>query len=116
LATRYSRPVLTTLSHEDRMLLLKFVCAFAWADLELHESERRFVERLMRRFKLEEAERAQVDQWLQVAPAPSEVDPALVPREHRRAFIEATRAVIYADGRIDDDERTQFERLREALA
>jgi len=97
------------------MLLLKFVCAFAWADLEVHESERRFVERLMRRFKLAESERAQVAQWLCLAPAPAEVDPALVPKEHRRAFIEAARAVIYADGRIDDDERSLFDRLDAAL-
>ncbi len=107
--------MLDTLTPEARLLLLKFVCAFAWTDLEIHERERRFVERLMQRFALGAAERSQVEQWLNVAPAPSELDPDLVPREHRRAFIEAVRAVIYVDGRVDEEEREQFERLRSAL-
>jgi uncharacterized membrane protein YebE (DUF533 family) len=97
------------------MLLLKFVCAFAWTDLEIHEGERQFVERLMRRFKLQDTDRAQVEQWLHVAPSPTDVDPALIPRQHRRAFIEAVRAVIYADGKVDEEEREQFERLQNAL-
>ena len=97
------------------MLLLQFVCAFAWTDLEINEGERRFVERLMRRFQLAEDDRAQVEQWLHVAPSPEDVNPRRVPKEHRRAFIEAVRAVIYADGRVDEEERTQFERLQQAL-
>jgi uncharacterized membrane protein YebE (DUF533 family) len=97
------------------MLLLQFVCAFAWTDLEIQEGERRFVERLMRRFQLGDDDRAQVEQWLHVAPSPGDVDPKRIPKEHRRAFIEAVRAVIYADGRVDEEERTQFERLQQVL-
>lgn len=104
------------LDHDTRMLLLKLVCAFAWTDLELHEGERAFVERLVSRLELDEADRRQVEEWLTVAPSPGSVDAAAIPREHRRTFIEAARAIIYADGEVDDEEREQLDRLREALA
>ncbi len=107
--------MLEALSREDRLLLLKFVCAQAWTDLQIHEGERRFVERLIQRLELDASERAQVEQWLHVAPAPGEVDPALVPEAHRRAFVEAVRAVMYADGQVEAEEREQLERLKSAL-
>src|SRR5262245_14238566 len=107
--------MLEQLSREHRLLLLKFVCAFAWADLRVLDSERRFVHRLMKKMSLSSEDRGEVEAWLNVAPAPSDVDPSLVPVEHRRDFIEAVRAVIYADGQVDDEERAQFERLKAAL-
>lgn len=107
--------MLDQLSRDERMLLLKFVCAFAWTDLEVTDSEKAFVQRLVKRMSLDAAERAEVERWLHVAPAPSELDPSLVPDAHRRAFVEAVRAVIYADGNVDDEEREQFERLKVAL-
>jgi hypothetical protein len=33
------------LSRDERLLLLRFVCAFAWTDLEVTPRERAFVER-----------------------------------------------------------------------
>ena len=97
------------------MLLLRFVCAFAWTDLEIRDSERRFVKRLTLRLKLDPDDRRQVEEWLSIAPSPQSVDPARVPQEHRRAFIEAVRALIYADGQVDPEERDQLERLKAAL-
>jgi uncharacterized tellurite resistance protein B-like protein len=105
-----------TLSKADRLLLLKFVCAFAWTDLEIQEGERRFVQRLVQRLDLDENEKKDVEQWLAIAPSPSEVDPTLIPPEHRHTFVEAARAVIYADGNVDAEEREQLERLKRALA
>lgn len=107
--------MLEALSREERLLLIKFVCAYAWTDLELHPGERRFVERLVERMQLDPADRAEVAQWLHVAPAPTEVDPSLVPAEHRRLFVESVRAVMYADGNVEDEEREQLERLKAAL-
>src|SRR5262245_57954250 len=107
--------MLDELSREHRLLLLKFVCAFAWADLRVRDSERRFVGRLVKKLALSPDERAEVDAWLTLAPAPSEVDPSLVPPQHRQLFVEAVRALIYADGEVDDEERAQFERLKAAL-
>ena len=107
--------MLERLAGSDRLLLLKFLCAFAWTDLRISEHERAFVERLVKRLGLEPDEAKQVDEWLHVAPSPGTLDPSAVPAEHRRLFIDAVRALIYADGQVEDEERANFERLREAL-
>ena len=107
--------MLDQLSRDHRLLLLKFVCAFAWTDLDVSEPEKAFVRRLIGKLALADEDRAEVEQWLHVAPPPSEVDPKLVPEAHRRSFIEAVRAVVYADGNVDDEERAQLERLKTAL-
>ena len=104
------------LSRDDRLLLLRFVCAFAWTDLEIRDGERKLVERLMARMQLSAEDRAEVAGYLHVAPAPESINPKLVPREHRRIFIDSVRALIYADGEVDAEEREQFERLRTALS
>jgi uncharacterized tellurite resistance protein B-like protein len=103
------------LSREDRLLLLRFVCAFAWTDLEIRDSERRFVRRLVERLQLVDDDKRLVEEWLSIAPSPQSVDPAQVPQAHRRTFIEAVRALIYADGQVDAEEREQFEKLKASL-
>jgi uncharacterized tellurite resistance protein B-like protein len=112
----YHPPMLQELSREDRMLLLEFVCAFAWTDLEVTDAERRFVQRLASRLGLDAEEHKQVEHWLYVAPSPHAIDPARVPAAHRKDFIEAVRAMIYADGHVDTEERMRFEQLKAALA
>ncbi|MFO0567268.1 MAG: TerB family tellurite resistance protein [Polyangiaceae bacterium] len=107
--------MLDALSRDERLLLIKFVCAYAWTDLKIHDGERRFVQRLVERLELDESDRKEVEHWLHVAPSPSDVDASLVPREHRRAFVEAVRAVLYADGSVEAEEREQLERLKAAL-
>ena len=104
------------LSRDDRMLLLRFVCAFAWTDLEIRDGERKFVERLMERMQLSADDRAEIEGYLHVAPAPETTNPKLVPQEHRRLFIDSVRALIYADGEVDTEERDRFEKLRAALS
>jgi hypothetical protein len=108
--------MLESLSHADRMLLLRFVCAFAWTDLKVTDKERQFVKRLVDRLALAGEDAEKVEAWLLVAPAPGSVDPSQVPADHRRAFVETVRATIYADGSVDDEERAQFEKLRSALS
>jgi uncharacterized tellurite resistance protein B-like protein len=103
------------LSRDDRMLLLRFVCAFAWTDLTIAEGERAFVKRLMDRMQLSAEDRAEVEGYLHVAPSPESTNPKLVPPEHRRVFIDSVRALIYADGDVDAEERDRFEKLRTAL-
>lgn len=107
--------MLDQLSRDERLLLLKFVCAFAWTDLEVTESEKAFVRRLVERFDLDTEDRSQVEAWLHTSPAPSELDPASIPAQHRRTFVEAARAMIYADGNVDDEEREQLDKLKAAL-
>jgi uncharacterized tellurite resistance protein B-like protein len=104
------------LSRDERMLLLRFVCAFAWTDLEIKEGERKFVTRLMDRMQLPAEDRAEAEAYLHVAPSPEATNPKLVPPEHRRIFIDAVRALIYADGSVDAEERERFEKLQAALS
>lgn len=105
-----------SLSRDDRKLLLRFLCAFAWTDLEVTDKERKFVKRLVERLGVVGEDAEEVEEWLHIAPAPGSVDPNQVPAEHRRTFVEAVRAMIYADGKVDDEEREQFEKLRSALS
>jgi uncharacterized tellurite resistance protein B-like protein len=107
--------MLRELDKEDRLQLMKFVCSFAWADLEVKDSERAFVGRLMRRLELGPEEKALVESWLEVPPPPEEVDPTDIPRGHRELFIRAVRAMILADGMVDDAEAENFELLSQLL-
>jgi len=107
--------MLDALSRDQRLLLLRFACAFAWTDLKVTERERAFVRRLVGRLNLAEDEAAEVEEWLSVAPSPGDVDPSTVPFEHRRAFVETLRALMYADGDVDPEEREEFERFKKAL-
>jgi len=107
--------MLDDMDKDQRLLLMKFVCAFAWTDLEIRDSERNFVHRLANRLELDDADREQVEEWLSVSPAPSSIDPSRIPAEHRRTFLEAARAVVYADGEVDSEEREQLDKLRNAL-
>jgi uncharacterized tellurite resistance protein B-like protein len=104
------------LSREHRLLLLRIAIAFAWTDLRIQDGERKFVERLIGKLQLSAEDRAEVEQYLHVAPAPETTNPALVPVEHRRLFVESVRALIYADGEVDVEERERFERLKAALS
>ena len=104
------------MSRDERMLLLRFVCAFAWTDLTIHDGERKFVERLIERLQLSGEDRTEALAYLHVAPSPEATNPKLVPQEHRRVFVEAVRALIYADGEVDAEERDRFEKLKTALS
>lgn len=92
------------LDREDRMRLMRFVCSFAWADLEVKDQERKLIKRLVKKLGLEGDEQTQVDAWLEVPPRAEELDPADIPRAHRKLFLETVRSVIVADGEVDQDE------------
>jgi len=96
--------MLDALDREDRLQLMRFVCSFAWADLEVSDGEREFIVKLVERLDLDEEERAQVAEWLEVPPRADEVDPTDIPREHRELFLDAARAMIMSDGTIEDVE------------
>lgn len=93
------------LSSPERLQLMKFVCAFAWADLDVSGEERLFVADCIRRLGFTDDEKRQVWAWLDVPPAPEEVDPADIPAAHRQAFIEAIGRLIAADDQITSRER-----------
>src|SRR4051794_31564590 len=92
------------LKPKDRLRLMKFVCSFVWADLEVKESERKFVTSMVKKLKLDELEKAQVQRWLEVPPRAEEVDPTQIPPEHRQMFLDTVRDAITADGEVAPDE------------
>ena len=102
------------LDREDRLRLMKFVCSFAWADLEVQDGEKRVVERLIKTLELD-ADREIINRWLRSPPPPEEVDPTRVPRAHRALLLDAARAVFSADGVIDPKEQEHFELLEQLL-
>jgi tellurite resistance protein len=106
--------MLDSLSRDDRLRLMKFVCSFAWADLEVQDDERAFVGRLMQALGLEE-DREQIEAWLRRPPRAEEVDPTRVPRAHRELFLDAAKALFNADGVVDPKERENFELLEQLL-
>lgn len=108
--------MLSKLSGPDRMRLMRFVCSFAWADLEVQDEERTFVARLMKKLELDKAQRKQVAEWLKVPPRPEEVDPNEVPREHREIFLETVRELVAADNVLAPDERENLSLFEQLLS
>ena len=106
---------LRTLSARDRLQLLKFVCSFVWADLDVGPSEKTFVLSLTQRLGLPDAEVRQVQAWLETPPPVEEVDPSLVPPQHRRLFLEAIEQALTSDGAVTPPESESLALLRQLL-
>lgn len=105
--------MLDRLDRAQRLQLVKFLCSFAWADLEVREEERRFVTRMVERLDLDAEERAAVREWIAHPPA---IDPTSVPAAHRVLFLEAVQGLIEADGEIAPEEAESLALLRELFA
>ena len=104
-----------SLSRDERLLLLRFVCSFAWADLEVREEEIRFVRALVRRLEFDRTEREEVEHWLNRPPSVESLDPKAIPRRHRELFLAAMECVIAVDGEVSPEERENFEILENIL-
>ena len=96
---------LQELTREERLLLLRFVCSFAWIDLEVKQEERDLVVRLIRRLELDDEVKQYVSKWLESPPPPDSGDPALVPRAHRMTFLRAVESTVSVDGEVTPEER-----------
>ena len=108
--------MLESLDRSERLQLMKFVCSFAWADLEIHPQEREFVAGLIRRLRMDDSEAQQVQGWLKLPPRPEAIDPTEIPEEHRRLFIDEIRGVIESDGDVAEEERENLDLLETLLA
>jgi len=107
--------MLNHLSAAERLRLMKFVCSFAWADLEVSPEERTFIARLIRGLELDRDEEIQVHRWLDVPPALDGLDPTTIPSEHKRLFLEAIEGVIASDGRLTPEETENLDLFRQLL-
>ncbi len=106
---------LERLNREDQLRLMKFVCSFAWADLEIRPEERTFVDHIVRSLELNDEDRSKVENWLVVPPKPESVDPTRIPLTQRRLFLDSIEGVIASDGKIAPEERENLALLRDLL-
>lgn len=107
--------MLHELGPEDRLRLLRFVCAFAWTDLEVGEAERDFVERLVKALALTPSEAQAVQEWLTSPPRPEEIDPQDIPTEQRGLVLLAVAAVVSTDGKLTSREAESLKLLEQLL-
>jgi len=107
---------LSELDRPARLRLMKFVCSFVWADLEVRSAERAFVAGLVSKLDLNQAERDQVNGWLEVPPPAEAVDPGQILPEHRKLFLEEIEGVILSDGEVAPEERDNLALLRGLIA
>jgi bacterioferritin len=103
------------LDAENKVRLIGFVCAFAWADLELHPKERDAILRLVERLKLDEAGRSRVLAWLKAPPPVDVLDPYEIPKGMREAFLEECEEMIRVDGVVHPEERETLALLTRVL-
>ncbi len=92
------------LTKEETLLLLKFLCSFAWTNQEITDNERRFMGKIIRKLGLNNEETAQVYSWLEVPPSQEEVDPSKIPMSYRELFLNTVKDLLKADGPIDTQE------------
>ncbi len=93
--------MLKELTSEEKLRLLAFVCSFAWADLEIADTERKLVRDMAERMGLDDEGVVQVELWLDHPPSEDEVDPYDIPSEHRKLFLRAVQEMVKADGVLD---------------
>jgi len=103
-------------NREDRLRLVKFLCSFAWADLEVRNEERGFVKRVVQQLQLDDEDQLKVQGWLSLPPSPESVDPMLIPKAHRKIFLDSIEGVIVSDGVIAHEEQENFKLLKSLLA
>lgn len=92
------------ISKDDALQLMKFACAFVWADLKVSEREKIFVWTLAKRLDLDGRGLAKVHNWLELPPKADELDPEEVPQAQRKFFLQIANEVVASDGKIDERE------------
>ena len=69
------------------------------------------VQRFVDALDFDDAERAEVETWLNAPPEPISVDTEALSQEQRVVYSQAIQAVILADGEIAPEERRLFQKL-----
>ena len=106
---------LDDLSTDDRLQLMRFVCSFAWADLEIADTEKNFVRTMVGKLNLDQDEAAKVEGWLKIPPRPEDIDPNDIPEAHRQIFLNTMLQVVGADGHVDAREMENLSLLEQLL-
>ena len=104
----------TLLSSSDRRQVLRFAASFLWADLEVADSERRFLTDLARELEVSDAS-SEVAFLLAGPPVPEDVDPTSVAPGVADLVRHAALRAIASDGRVGSEEMKLFELLDDLL-
>lgn len=107
--------MLSQLSHDDRLQLMRFVCSFAWADLEVSDEERAFVSDLVQRLEFDPETATRVSSWLSLPPDPEDVDPTQIPVAHRQIFLDTLLGLVGSDGVLTEAETETFNLLSQLV-
>ncbi len=95
----------TDLSSDERLILMRFLCAFAWADGEVQGQERAVIMSLLEHMQFSTDQRREVIGLLDQAPVDEEIDLTSVSEKHRIMFRDLAYAVVSADGRVHPGEK-----------
>ena len=93
--------MLEELTVEEKLRLVRFMCAFAWADLDVSEREQALLSALIRKLDLPDEARLEAESWIEHPPDEEELDPNDIPLAQRRLFVSAATEIIGVDGVID---------------
>ena len=114
LSSLSSSTSIASLSSVDRTKVLRFAASFLWVDLEMSDSERRFLANLARELDIDDAPR-EVAGLLARPPVPEDIDPAAVNPQLADVVRHAALRAIAADGHVDNEEMKMFELLDDLL-
>jgi uncharacterized membrane protein YebE (DUF533 family) len=84
------------LTEAEQIELMRFLCSFAWADGEVHDTERTVLEQVLGGLTLSPEARADAQAWLSEPPDMEGFDFGAISPEKRSAFIDQAFAVAAA--------------------
>ena len=105
----------STLTSEEKLQIMRFVCAFAWADLKVVAAEKKLIERFSNILSLTESEKQSVASWVAHPPRPEEIDPYQISDHLKETIITAAQAVSIVDGDFDPKEADLLDLLKSIL-
>jgi uncharacterized tellurite resistance protein B-like protein len=104
-----------TLTRDQKLQLAAFVCWYAWADKVIQPQERRVIDHLIAQLGLTGPDALKVQGWLTTPPPMEAADPAKVPPELRKRFVEEAERVVVADGKLTKEELHAVQKLKKVL-
>lgn len=98
---------------DEKLQIMRFVCAFAWADLKIHEAERALINRFIDALEINEEGKIAVEDMMKRPPRPEDIDPYDLAPELRETVIQAAEAMTVTDGEISPREKELMKLLRD---
>jgi hypothetical protein len=100
-------------SEKAKRRIMRFAIACAWADLELDAAELDVIFELALELRLDAIGRALLFEWIEMPPAPEDVDPTQLDPAEARLCLAIAKRVIEADGKKTEEECALYSLLAE---